>query len=257
LEGNEGTNGISDAAENKRVKFYRNQEIEDLAAERLSRLAQLLARPLAPPIPIDLLAEQVLGLDFLWEDIDELPGETVLGALHPQKRLIIMNDKHRTLFDTKPGLERSTKGHEMGHWDLFIDKGALEHPTLFVLDGSSAFARRRSPVGEVTVMKWLLSFTEGQDLLREIKSRADDPAETRAVNRYAAAIVMPKDLLLAEVSKIDRTRWSNLYRIAEQFEVTISALTVRLQQLGLLYVGKDHTLHKDPAQAKGQIVLPW
>jgi hypothetical protein len=239
------------------VKFYRNQEIEEIAAERLSQLARILACSLVPPIPIDLLAEHVLGLDFLWEGIDELPSEIVLGALHPQKRLIIMNDKHCTLFDTKPGLERSTKGHEMGHWDLFIDKGALEHPTLFALDDSSAFARRRSPVGEVTVMKWLLSFTEGQDLLREIKSRADDPAEARAVNRYAAAIMMPKDLLLAEVGKIDRTRWSNLYSIAERFQVTISALTVRLQQLGLLYVGKDRSLHKDLVQAQGQIVLPW
>jgi hypothetical protein len=139
LENNEGTDGIPDAAENQRVKFYRNQEIEDLAAERLSQLARILARPLAPPIPIDLLAEQVLELDFLWEDIDELPRETVLGALHPHKRLIIMNDKHRALFDTKPGLERFTKGHEMGHWDLFIDQGALEHPTLFALDDSSPF----------------------------------------------------------------------------------------------------------------------
>jgi hypothetical protein len=257
LEGNEGTDGISDAAENKRVKFYRNQEIEDLAAERLSQLARRLAHPLAPPIPIDLLAEQVLGLDFLWEDIDELPRETVLGALHPHKRLIIMNDKHRTLFDTKPGLERFTKGHEMGHWDLFIDQGALEHPTLFALDNSSSFTRRRSPVGEVTVMQWLLSFTGGQDLLRELKSRADDPEEARTVNRYAAAILMPKHLLRTEMDRIDRIRWSNLYRIADRFEVTISALTVRLQQLGLLHVGKDRTLYKDPAQAKGQIVLPW
>src|SRR6476620_8679658 len=76
-------------------------EIFRLAAERLSQLARRLAHPLAPPIPIDLLAEQILGLDFLWEDIDELPRETVLGALHPHKRLIIMNEKHRTLFDTK------------------------------------------------------------------------------------------------------------------------------------------------------------
>jgi hypothetical protein len=52
---------------------------------------------LTPPIPIDLLAEKVLKLDFLWEEIDELPGETVLGALHPQKRLIIMNEKRRAL----------------------------------------------------------------------------------------------------------------------------------------------------------------
>ena len=239
------------------MKFYRNQEIEDLAAKRLSQLARRLAHPLAPPIPIDLLAEQILGLDFLWEDIDELPRETVLGALHPHKRLIIMNEKHRPLFETKPGLERFTKGHEMGHWDLFIDQGALEHPTLFALDDSSPFTRRRSPVGEVTVMKWLLSFPEGQNFLRNLKSRADDPDEARAVNRYASAILMPRDLLRAEVGKIDRTRWSNLYRIAELFEVTISALKVRLQQLGLVHVGKDGRLYDSPVQSKGQLILPW
>ena len=239
------------------MKFYRNQEIEDLAAERLSQLARILARPLAPPIPIDLLAEQILGLDFLWEDIDELPRETVLGALHPHKRLIIMNERHRALFDTKPGLERFTKGHEMGHWDLFIDQGALEHPTLFALDDTSPFTRRRSPVGEVTVMKWLLSFPEGQEFLRDLKSRADDPNEARAVNRYAAAILMPKNLLRAEVDTIDRTRWSNLYKVAERFEVTISALKVRLQQLGLLYAGMDGGLHDSSAQAQGQLILPW
>ena len=239
------------------MKFYRNQAIEDLAAERLSQLARRLAHPFAPPISSDLLAEQVLGLDCLWEDIDELPRETVLGALHPHKRLMIMNEKHRTLFDTKPGLERFTKGHEMGHWDLCIDQGALEHPTLFALDDSSPFTRRRSPVGEVTVMKWLLSFPEGQDFLRNLKSRADDPDEARAVNRYAAAILMPKNLLRAEVSKIDRTRWSNLYGIAERFKVTISALKVRLQQLGLLYMDKDGRLHESPTHAEGQLILLW
>jgi len=76
------------------------------------------------------------------------------------------------------------------------------------------------------------------------------------VNRYAAAILMPKDLLRAEVDKIDRTRWSNLYRIAEQFDVTISALKVRLQQLGLLYMAKDGRLHESPTHAEGQISLP-
>ena len=106
-------------------------------------------------------------------------------------------------------------------------------------------------------MKWLLSFPEGQDFLRDLKSRADDPYEARAVNRYAAAILMPKDLLRAEVDKIDRTRWSNLYRIAERFEVTISALKVRLQQLGLLYFGMDGGLHDSSAHAQGQLILPW
>jgi hypothetical protein len=239
------------------VKFYRNQEIEELAADRLAQLAGVLGRQLTLPIPIDLLAEKVLKLDFLWEEIDELPGETVLGALHPQKRLIIMNEKRRALFDAKPGLERSTKGHEMGHWDLFIDQAALEHPTLFVQEDSGPFARRSSASGEVTIMQRWVSSPEGQELLREINSRVDDPAEARAVNRYAAAISMPKDLLRVEMGRIDRTRLANLYRMAERFDVTISALKVRLAQLGLLYVAKDRSLHKDPAQAQGQTVLPW
>ena len=80
------------------MRFYRNQEIEELAAARLAQLVRVLGRQLTPPIPIDLLAEKILKLDFLWEEIDERPGETVLGALHPQKRLIIINEKHRTLF---------------------------------------------------------------------------------------------------------------------------------------------------------------
>ena len=34
---------------------------------RLSELEQAIEQRPDPPIPIDLLAEQVLGLDFLWE----------------------------------------------------------------------------------------------------------------------------------------------------------------------------------------------
>lgn len=253
----EGAVGVPDAAERKTVKFYRNQAIEDLAEERLGQLARILEKSLTPPIPIDLLAEKVLGLDFLWEHIDELPLETVLGALNAQKRLIVMNETHRALFEAKPGLERSTKGHELGHWDLFIDKGTLEHPALFALDDASPFTRRRSPIGEVTIIKRLLSFPAGQDLLREMQSRADEPEEARAVNRYAAAILMPKHLLRAEALKVDRTHWSNLYGLADRFEVTISALSVRLQQLGLLHVAKDGRLHESAAHAEGQIALPF
>lgn len=145
----------------------------------------------------------------------------------------------------------------MGHWDLFIDKGALDHLTLFALDDGSPFARRSSPIGEVTIMKRLLSFPEGQDLLREMRSRSDEPEEERAVNRYAAAILMSKLLLRAEALKVDRTLWPNLYRIAERFQVTISALAVRLQQLGFLHVGKDGQLYETSAAADRQLVLPW
>ena len=186
------------------MKILRNQEIEDIAGSRLAELERLLGRPLSPPIPIDLIAEKVLGLDFLWEPIDELPGEQILGGLIAKQRLIVLNENRRSLFAEKPGLERSTKGHEMGHWDLFIDKSSLDHPTLFDVEGDGPFAYRGSPVGDVAVIKALCKDPEGQELLRKIQARADEPDEARAVNRYAAALSMPADMIRADAMKIDR-----------------------------------------------------
>ncbi len=237
------------------MKFYRNQQIEELAESRLAELERLVGRPLTAPIPIDLLAERVLELNFLWERITELPGEMILGALIPKKRLIVLNESRRELFDQKPGLERSTKGHEMGHWDLFVDRATLDHPALFDVGEAGPFAFRACPAGEVTVLKILRSSAEGQELLRKIVSRADESDEARAVNRYAAAISMPKAMLREEALRIDRTSWPSLYRLAERFGVNISALTVRLQQIGLLHVTSDRVLYESRDEAVGQGML--
>ncbi len=237
------------------MRILRNQEIEEIAASRLAELERRLGRPLSPPIPIDLIAEKVLGLDFLWEPIDELPGEKILGGLIAKKRLIVLNEIHRDLFTEKPGLERSTKGHEMGHWDLLIDKSSLDHPTLFDVEGEGPIAHRSSPAGEVSVIKALSSDPEGLELLRKIQARADEPDEARAVNRYAAALSMPADMMRADAMKIDRTRWPNLYRLAEKYEVTITALRVRLEQLGLLFVDEHGNLYESRDAASGQMNL--
>jgi hypothetical protein len=237
------------------VRILRNQEIEEIAASRLAELQRRLGRPLSPPIPIDLIAEQVLGLDFLWEPIDELPGEKILGGLVAKKRLIVLNESRKDFFAGKPGVERSTKGHEMGHWDLFIDKGSLDHPTLFDVEGDGPFAFRSSPAGDVAIIKALDRDSEGRELLRKIQSRADEPDEARAVNRYAAALSMPADMIRADALKIDRTHWPNLYRLAEKYEVTISALRVRLEQLGLIYVDENKKIHESRDAASGQMML--
>jgi len=226
-----------------------------LAEQRLEEFQRDSGRPLSPPIPIDLIAEKILGLDFLWESIDELPGETILGGLIPNKRLVVLNDRHRDLFTEKPGLERSTKGHEMGHWDLYVDKRSLGHPTLFQTGEDSPFAYRDSPAGGVAIIKMLWADEEGRELLRRMRSRADEADAARAVNRYAAALSMPAGLLREEAGKIDRTQWPNLYRLSEKFDVTISALVVRLKQLDLLHVDKEGRLYESKAAATGQMTL--
>jgi hypothetical protein len=232
------------------MKFYRNAAIEERAEQRIAELEKLLGRPVEPPVPLELIAEHLLGLDFLWDNIDELPGEVIFGGLRMEEKLIVLNENRRALFEEKPGLERSTKGHEMGHWDLF---GRNEQAgQLVMFEEDTRFVRRSSPAGGVRVMKALIKTPEGQELLRQIQKRADDPDEARAVNRYAAALSMPKRLITEEALKIDRRSWPPLYRLAEKFEVTPTALKVRLLQLNLLYVDDNGRLFESIEEATGQ-----
>jgi hypothetical protein len=234
------------------MKFYRNEQIEQIAEQRLLEFERKLERPLSLPVDIELFGDLVLELSILWDEIEELPGEEVLAGLRAPDRIIVMNDRHQLQMEQKPGRRRLTQGHEMGHWDLFVDKSKLGHPALF--DGApDIFAYRSSPCGQVQIMKTLLACEEGRELLREIKSRADTPNEERSVNRYAAAILMPRAIIIEEAKKIDRTQWRNLYRLAERFDVTISALRVRLEQLNLVYLDQEtKKLHSSRDEAQGQ-----
>lgn len=233
------------------MTFYRNNTIEETVEERLLEFERTLGRPLTLPVPMDQFGELVLGLDLLWDDIEELPGELILGGILPKKRLVVLNDRRRSYMEQKPGLERSTKGHEFGHWDLFVDRATLDHPVLFAEEGDGPFALRSSPSGDVAVIKRLESSEEGRALLKKMQARADEADEARSVNRYAACVSMPRSLLREEASKIDRTLWPNLYDLAERFDVTISAMVVRLKQLDLLFI-KDKELFESHAHAIGQ-----
>lgn len=239
------------------MKFYRNEQIEQIAERRLQEFERKLERPLSLPIDIELFGELVLELSILWDQIEELPGEEVLAGLRVPDRLIVMNEGRKQEMEAKPGRRRLTQGHEMGHWDLFVDKSKLDHPTLFEAAAPTIFAYRTSTGGgQVQIMKTLLGCEEGRDLLRQINSRADAPDEARSVNRYAAAILMPRAMITDEAKKIDRTQWPNLYRLAERFGVTISALRVRLEQFNLVYLDQEtKKLYPSREDAQGQARL--
>ena len=235
------------------MKFYRNEQIEQIAAQRLHEFGQKLARPLSFPLDIELFGELVLGLSILWEEIEELPGEEVLAGLRAADRLIVMNERRKKEMEQKPGRRRLTQGHEMGHWDLFVDISKLDHPELFEDTGPEMVAYRSSSGGRVQIIHALLGCESGRDILRQINARGDDPDEARSVNRYAAAILMPRPVFIEEAKAIDRTQWRSLYPLAEHFGVTISALRVRLEQFNLLYVDqRTNTLYPSREEAHGQ-----
>jgi hypothetical protein len=241
------------------VKVYRNEQIEQITERRLHEFERKLERPLSFPLDIELFGDLVLNLSMLWEPIEELPGEMVLAGLRSHERLIVMNERRKRQMEEKPGWRRLTQGHEMGHWDLFVDQSTLDHPALFDGAAPTAFAYRSSAGGNVQVINSLLSSDEGRDYLRRINARADTPDEARSVNRYAAALLMPRPIITDEARRTDRTVWPNLYRLAERrFGVTISALRVRLEQLNLLYVdqktGKLYPSRED-AQGQGRLLV--
>jgi hypothetical protein len=239
------------------MKFYRNEQIEQIAERRLHEFERKLERPLSLPIDIELFGELVLELSILWEEIEELPGEEVLAGLRVPERLIVMNERRKQEMEAKPGRRRLTQGHEMGHWDLFVDRSKLDHPTLFEAAAPAIFAYRTATGGtQVQIMKTLLACEEGRNLLRQMNSRADAPDEARSVNRYAASILMPRAMITDEARKIDRTQWPNLYRLAERFGVTISALRVRLEQFNLVYLDQEtKKLYASREDAQGQARL--
>jgi Zn-dependent peptidase ImmA (M78 family) len=125
---------------------------------------------------------------------------------------------------------------------------------------ATAFRQHRCPSGvvEVLVSRFHKEGIEPEDIhefVRHVTRGMDQPDEARQVNIYAAALLMPKDLVLRSVSGLNLLEWATLYRLREAFEVSISALIIRLENLGLLYVADDKSLHRSKLEYFGQMNL--
>ncbi len=225
------------------------------------RLRQLRAAGLwdgTAPVPVDHLLEHVLQLRISWERIEEKPDERILACLRPEAREVVLNEIHLDLFLEKPGLERFSKGHEAGHADVFALAGEAEQFKL-LKDSVYRPQRRSATRGQVTVLgKRLAQLTPAvrTEVYRELADRErarreegeDSVLERRSVDRYAATILMPEDIVRELARELDLTRWPSLYEIAAALGVTISAVIVRLKELQLVHDVRDKTiLTVDPA----------
>jgi uncharacterized protein DUF955 len=171
-------------------------QIEARAAELWQRHA------LEPGFDVELLLDD-LGLDLLWEFVDdEGPGGAVLGQLIPDKRRVVLNERHIERLEAKHGrLRRYTVGHEIGHWILHAD--AARRGNLPLFDGERIWCRARSP----------------------------NPIERQA-EMFSAALLIPKDRLLSALPQTRWSGWPTVYRLAETFIVNPTPMVIRLEELG-------------------------
>jgi hypothetical protein len=238
------------------LRFLRNKVIDEITAVRLREYEAKTGDTIRLPVPIENVVEQVLGLDFDWDEIEERPGEEILGGLDAENKKILLNTRHTDLFEQNPGLLRSTIGHEAGHFDIDIDRSKLFHPTLPGIELRSHTAKRHACKSDKTIevlfqrassdeVAWQAYklLTEGQDA-PEVKS---------AVDRYQSALLMPEWLVREASERLDFTKWSDLYRLRDEAEVSISNLVVRLQRLNLIFIPEGtKTLYRSKDEYTGQ-----
>lgn len=237
------------------LKFLRNEVIDEVTACRIRQYEAMTGETVAFPVPIEKVVEQVLGLDFDWDEIDEEPGEQILGGLHVASRKVYLNSKHIPTFDANPGLERSTIGHEAGHWDIDIDRAHLAHPTLQGIDLGPHVVHRHGQKSDllIKILDRAMNDERAYRLYKKLTAGQDAPEVRSAVDRYQSALLMPAWLIREAQERYDFTRWDNLYALKDDAQVTISNLVVRLQRLGLIYIPDgSRTIYRSEDDFRGQ-----
>ena len=211
----------------RRGGFFHPSTLERRATDVLRRF-RLAGGALRPPIHAETLLDVVYPRELnspLWDAIDEPPGSAILGGLAPGQRLIVLNERRRRLFEETFGLVNTTIAHEIAHWELHVDKDLLDHPPLpgFTYD---------------------LAFT----CLRGGPASWDE----KNAHRFMGFLLLPSELFVPRAQEADLTSWRGLYALRDEFEVTITALKLRLHDLGFAYVDRDGTIHPSREEAMGQ-----
>lgn len=183
------------------------------------------------PIPIEEIIEFHFDLSILWDNIDHLnPQEKVMAAIFPNERKIVMNESQRELFEEKIGTMNFTFAHELGHWVL--------HAT----DESQ------------------LSFelSENQKIFY-CRSKSKKPAVEFQADMFAGCLLMPRLIIVPLIQEIKDKKgdiqWADLYPIKDKFDVSITALRVRLEQLNLIYVDNDGKIYHSKEESEGQMTF--
>jgi Zn-dependent peptidase ImmA (M78 family) len=187
-----------------------------VASEVLEKHARETERRIELPVPIDLIIEDTYGLEILWDHLEEPPETKILGALFPQLKRIVLNERHTDMFDRWVGPERFTLAHELSHWIYDADdpnqlRLDLERPQ------NERFCYHRDSPGLADDLR-----------VREVNA-----------NKLAAHLLLPEHLLRA----IDVDAVLDDFRAtAARWGVSQRTLRIRLEGLGLIDDLDAHSL---------------
>lgn len=195
----------------QKYRFISPDEMEQITSKILVEAGMNIEwSGLVESVDIDALIEFKYNLNILWENIDHLDVKSeILAAINPATQTIIMNESKKDFFVDKMGTMNFTKAHELGHWVLHV-KRLQEQMNASVNDKNVYFCRNYSK---------------------------KEPEEVQA-DMFAANLLMPRKIITGAINELvnrsGKVRFSDLYDLRDQFDVSISALVNRTKALNLL-----------------------
>lgn len=207
------------------VAYISDRDIEVHATTLLAQYSRELEQIVTPPVPVEQIADFLLKLNIDWSPIPDDNASPILGCIIPATRTIQINERRREHFERYFGTFEYTLGHELGHHELHLLPENLEQ--LPLIGNSSQPGHICRP--------------------QQVKDRRELQAE-----RFASYLLMPSFLLLPSIEGKDLCNWQTLYRLRDQFHVSITALNKRLTGINRLYVDEKGKLHPSKMIADGQ-----
>ena len=211
------------------TKFLSDTQLDNMARRLLGRYESVNGPISSPPVPVERIIEDILDLNILWDSITESRGQSILAGLEPDTKTIVFNEDRSAVTIETPGLYNTVLAHEAGHWELHVDQALL--------------AQRPLP-----------QFERDFSCLYRQTGPHQGPKEIQA-HKFMSFLLLPSDLLLESVRAVDLTNWSQLYKMRDHFQVTITALKIRLEKLDLLYVSDEGHLYPSRREYDGQLRL--
>ena len=99
-----------------KVAWLTTLEISQKTSDLLDQWSTFIGQQAKPPIPVEAIAENYLGIAVEYDDLEEMLGiPDVLGATWVESKTMVINS---SLLDGVEGRISFTCSHEIGHWVL-------------------------------------------------------------------------------------------------------------------------------------------
>lgn len=196
------------------MQYISDDEIENKAIQLLHRYSINQKWTISFPIPVDLIVEIELGctIDTFEEKMD------ILGAIDLYEKIIYINSNSK-LIGENDNVYRFTIAHEIGHLEL--------HST--------------------SIIKQLHLIDEQEN---KLICRNDDNSRMEIqANRYAGALLMPRQLIYKETNGRD-INTPILHGLSEKCNVSLIALKIRLEHLGIITSMRGSNVYPHKSNAK-------